>query len=127
VAEAAAAEAATEAAEAATEAAASLARGKTQRGAHYGAAHYGASMRPCARSSHSAHLYSGPVYGLAAHVCAADGSAGRCLLLYAGSSRSGQRLDDLWLLALDPSTLMALDCDGLRRIATEGTFEGAPP
>jgi hypothetical protein len=49
------------------------------------------------------------VYGLAAHVCAADGSAGRCLLLYAGSSRSGQRLDDLWLLALDPSTLMALD------------------
>ena len=109
VAEAAAAEAATEAAEAATEAAASLARGKTQRGAHYGAAHYGASMRPCARSSHSAHLYSGPVYGLAAHVCAADGSAGRCLLLYAGSSRSGQRLDDLWLLALDPSTLMALD------------------
>jgi hypothetical protein len=109
VAEAAAAEAATEAAEAATEAAASLARGKTQRGAHYGAVHYGASMRPCARSSHSAHLYSGPVYGLAAHVCAADGSAGRCLLLYAGSSRSGQRLDDLWLLALDPSTLMALD------------------
>ena len=124
-AEAAAAEAATEAAEAATEAA--LARGKTQRGAHYGGAHYGASMRPCARSSHSAHLYSGPVYGLAAHVCAPDGSAGRCLLLYAGSSRSGQRLDDLWLLALDPSTLMALDCDGLRWIATESTFEGPPP
>ena len=123
-AETAAAETATEAAEAAIETAASIARGKTQRGARYGGAHYGASMRPCARSSHSAHLYSGPVYGRSAHLCAADGGAGRCLLLYAGSSYSGQRLDDLWLLSLDPSTLMTLDydpstlmtldCDGLR-------------
>ena len=123
-AETAAAETATEAAEAALETAASITRGKTQRGARYGGAHYGASMRPCARSSHSAHLYSGPVYGRSAHLCAADGGAGRCLLLYAGSSYSGQRLDDLWLLSLDPSTLMTLDydpstlmtldCDGLR-------------
>ena len=110
-AETAAAETATEAAEAAIETAASIARGKTQRGARYGGAHYGASMRPCARSSHSAHLYSGPVYGRSAHLCAADGGAGRCLLLYAGSSYSGQRLDDLWLLSLDPSTLMTLDYD----------------
>ena len=75
--------------------------------------------RPCGRSGHSAHLYTGRIAGVPPTACtrvAAVDSDGRgasgvgCLLIYAGgaSSDHGQRggafrLDDLWILPIDSS------------------------
>ena len=57
---------------------------------------------PCARSGHSAHVYAGDMHGLGS-LCGGDGVGVGCLLVYAGASDGAARLDDLWLLPIDPS------------------------
>ena len=65
--------------------------------------------RPCGRSGHSAHLYTGRVAGLPASACSTGAGGVGCLIVYAGAASPDHaqhgtaRLDDLWLLPIDPN------------------------
>jgi hypothetical protein len=60
------------------------------------------SHAPCARHGHSAHLYAGRVGTLPGSWCSPDGGKVGCLLVFGGADAASTRLDDLWLLAVDP-------------------------
>ena len=91
------------------------------------------SHAPCGRLGHSAHMYRGPVDGLPRTSCGADGRAGSvgCLLVHAGADQASKRLDDLWLLEVDPSWArpreVPLTHPSLTWRALLPTYSGAAP